>query len=45
MRAAYIVTPVRTPVGKYLGSLADVPAERLAENVIRAVVDRGRPSD
>jgi acetyl-CoA C-acetyltransferase len=40
MRAAYIVTPVRTPVGKYLGSLADVPAERLAENVIRAVVDR-----
>lgn len=40
MRAAYIVTPLRTPVGKYLGSLADVPAERLAEKVIRAVVDR-----
>lgn len=40
MRAAYIVNPVRTPVGKYLGSLADVPAERLAEKVIRAVVDR-----
>jgi acetyl-CoA C-acetyltransferase len=40
MRAAYIVTPVRTPVGKYLGSLADVPAERLAEKVIRAVVAR-----
>ena len=40
MRTAYIVSPVRTPVGKYLGSLADVPAERLAETVIRAVVTR-----
>ena len=40
MRTAYIVSPVRTPVGKYLGSLADVPAERLAETVIRATVAR-----
>jgi acetyl-CoA C-acetyltransferase len=40
MRTAYIVSPVRTPVGKYLGALADVPAERLAECVIRALVDR-----
>jgi acetyl-CoA C-acetyltransferase len=40
MRSAYIVSPVRTPVGKYLGSLADMPAERLAETVIRAVVSR-----
>lgn len=40
MRAAYIVSPLRTPVGKYLGALAEVPAERLAERVIRAVVDR-----
>jgi len=40
MRSAYLVSPVRTPVGKYLGALADVPAERLAEAVIRAVVAR-----
>lgn len=40
MRTAYIVSPVRTPVGKYLGSLSDVPAERLAECVIREVVAR-----
>ncbi|MBW8753593.1 MAG: acetyl-CoA C-acetyltransferase [Sphingomonadales bacterium] len=40
MRAAYIVSPLRTPVGKYLGALSDVPAERLAETVIRAVVAR-----
>ncbi|WP_336971852.1 acetyl-CoA C-acetyltransferase [Sphingobium aromaticiconvertens] len=40
MRTAYIVSPVRTPVGKYLGSLAEVPAERLAEAVIRSTVTR-----
>lgn len=40
MRTAYIVSPVRTAVGKYLRSLADVPAERLAEAVIRALVER-----
>lgn len=40
MRTAYIVSPVRTAVGKYLGSLADVSAERLAEAVIRATVAR-----
>lgn len=40
MRAAYIVQPVRTPVAKYLGALADMPAERLAETVVRAVVSR-----
>lgn len=40
MRSAYIVSPVRTAVGKYLGTLSDVPAERLAETVVRAVVER-----
>lgn len=40
MRAAYIVSPLRTPVGRYLGSLSDVPAERLAAEIVRAVVDR-----
>lgn len=40
MRSAYIVSPVRTPVGKYLGALSELPAERLAEAAIRAVVAR-----
>jgi acetyl-CoA C-acetyltransferase len=40
MRRAAIVTPLRTPVGRFLGTLAPVPAERLAEAVVRAVVER-----
>jgi len=40
VRTAYIVSPVRTPVTRYLGAMSEVPAERLAETVIRAVVER-----
>ncbi len=40
MRRAAIVTPVRTPVGKFLGSLARVPAEELAATALKAVVSR-----
>lgn len=40
MRRAAIVSPLRTPVGKFLGSLQALPAERLAAAAIRAVVDR-----
>jgi acetyl-CoA C-acetyltransferase len=40
MRRAAIVAPVRTPVGKYLGALKDVPAERLAAHVVRETVKR-----
>jgi len=40
MRRAAIVTPVRTPVGKFLGALKDVPAERLAAIAIEAVATR-----
>jgi acetyl-CoA C-acetyltransferase len=40
MRRAAIVCPVRTPVGRFLGTLAPLPAERLAEVAIRAVVER-----
>lgn len=40
MRRAAIVDPVRTPVGKYLGALADVPAGELAAIVVRALVQR-----
>ncbi|MEE4299884.1 MAG: acetyl-CoA C-acetyltransferase [Pseudomonadales bacterium] len=39
MRRAAIVSPLRTPVGRFLGTLAPLPAERLAARVIRAVVD------
>ena len=38
MRRAAIVSPLRTPVGKFLGTLAPLPAEQLAAHVIRAVV-------
>jgi acetyl-CoA C-acetyltransferase len=39
-RRAAIVAPVRTPVGKYLGALKDVPAETLAAHVVRGTVRR-----
>lgn len=39
-RRAAIVAPVRTPVGKYLGALKDVPAETLAAHVVRETVRR-----
>ena len=40
MRRAAIVTPVRTGVGKFQGSLQSIPAERLAAAVTDAVVKR-----
>lgn len=40
LRRAAIVSPVRTPVGRFLGSLASVPAEELATLVTRAAVER-----
>ena len=40
MRRAAIVSPVRTPVGKFLGSMANVPAEELAATALKAVVSR-----
>ncbi len=39
-RRAAIVAPVRTPVGKYLGALKDIPAETLAAHVVRETVRR-----
>ncbi|QGZ93666.1 acetyl-CoA C-acetyltransferase [Terricaulis silvestris] len=39
-RRAAIVAPLRTPVGKFLGALRELPAERLAQLVIEAVVAR-----
>lgn len=40
MRRAAIVAPIRTAVGKYLGSLAPVQAGDLGAIVIRALIDR-----
>ncbi len=40
LRRAAIVSPVRTPVGKFLGALKDVPVEHLAATVVTAVVAR-----
>ncbi|MEO5640618.1 MAG: acetyl-CoA C-acetyltransferase [Sphingomicrobium sp.] len=40
MRRAAIVSPLRTPVGRFLGALASLPAEQLAAHIIRAVVER-----
>jgi acetyl-CoA C-acetyltransferase len=40
VREAVLCEPVRTPVGRYGGSLKDVPAAELGAIVIRALVDR-----
>jgi acetyl-CoA C-acetyltransferase len=42
MRRAAIVAPVRTPVGKFLGTLKDVPVETLCSVVIRATLARSK---
>ncbi len=40
MRRAAIVSPLRTPVGAFGGSLRDVPVETLGSTVVKAVVER-----
>jgi acetyl-CoA C-acetyltransferase len=40
LRRAAIVSPLRTPVGKFLGSLASVSAGDLGALIIRALVER-----
>jgi acetyl-CoA C-acetyltransferase len=42
MRRAAIVSPIRTPVGKFLGALAGIPAGELGAVVLRALVERTR---
>lgn len=39
-RRVAIVSPLRTPVGKFLGTLTPLPAEQLAAHIVRAVVER-----
>ena len=40
LRRAAIVSPVRTPVGKFLGSLSSIPAGELGAIVIKELMDR-----
>jgi len=40
MRRAAIVAPIRTPVGKFLGALKDVPVETLCSVVVQAILRR-----
>lgn len=40
MKDVVIISAVRTPVGKYMGALRDVPAYGLAEQVLREVVKK-----
>lgn len=40
MSHAYIVSPLRTPIGKFGGSLASVTADMLAAHVMKAVLER-----
>ncbi|MBI2394317.1 MAG: thiolase family protein [Deltaproteobacteria bacterium] len=43
-RPVYVVDAVRTPIGRYKGSLAEVRPDDLAAHVLRAVLDRGGES-
>ena len=46
MSNAYIVSPLRTPIGKFGGALAPVTADRLAAHIMRAVLDKsGLPQE
>lgn len=40
MRRAAIVSPLRTPVGRFGGALKDVPVERLGATVVNAILER-----
>jgi acetyl-CoA C-acetyltransferase len=42
MPEALIVSAVRTPIGKYLGALADVPATELGGRVLHETLQRGK---
>ena len=40
MRRAAIISPVRTPVGRFGGTLKDVSVERLGAIVVKSVIER-----
>jgi acetyl-CoA C-acetyltransferase len=43
MTDAFLLSAVRTPIGKYLGALADVPAVELGAVALREALRRGGP--
>ncbi|MES2779325.1 MAG: acetyl-CoA C-acyltransferase [Bacteroidota bacterium] len=45
MKAVYIVDAVRTPVGKYAGTLSSVRPDDLAAHIIKAVMERNPQID
>src|SRR5437867_9292107 len=46
MQEAFIVSPLRTPIGKYGGALSAVRADDLAAHILRSLVERIRiPAD
>jgi acetyl-CoA C-acetyltransferase len=42
MADAFLLSAVRTPIGKYLGALADVPAPQLGATALAEALKRGR---
>src|SRR5262245_23176355 len=42
LEAVYIVSAVRTPIGAFMGSLAELPAPRLGAVAIRAAIERAK---
>ena len=42
MRRVAIVSPIRTPVGKYLGALSNIQAGDLGAHILKALVERTR---
>lgn len=40
MREVYIVSAVRTPIGRFLGSLSSVPAPKLGATAIRGAIEK-----
>ena len=42
LRKAAIVNPLRTPIGRFLGALKTLPAEKLASHIISAVLARSK---
>lgn len=45
MKAVYIVDAVRTPIGKYAGTLSSVRPDDLAAHIIKAVIERNPQVD
>jgi len=46
MKEVFISLPLRTPIGKFGGSLKDIPAPKLAAEVIKKILEETKiPND